>query len=225
MSYQTCMSLFCRTQKKVFWKMLWNSKFFHFSFSLSVDAVSTKDTHEFECIVCQMRKYCLVSQTWKMAKKQQKNCALWSCMKPSNQTEVFEKALAILWARSVRRLRLRLLWVLPVIAIYRPLWNIVPCNQHWWIPDNVSQYLSQWKSRFDCVRRLHHSRGSSFCQTGLGAELWYYFATETHSHVSVLFWKKKASKHDQTKHYFLDLIICFQMAQRCHWAECVRKKY
>ncbi len=95
MSYQTCMSLFCRTQKKVFWKMLWNSKFFHFSFSLSVDAVNTKDTHEFDCIVCQMRKYCLVSQTWKLAKKQQKNCALWSCMKPSNQTEAFEKALAI----------------------------------------------------------------------------------------------------------------------------------
>lgn len=172
-----------------------------------------------------MCKYCLVSQTWKLAQKKTKKLCTMKLHEAKQSYWGFWESSCYFCVRGLCDV-----WdsdcfeFLPVVAIYRPLWNIVPCNQHWWIPDNVSQYLSQWKSRFDCVWRRHHSRGSSFCQTGLGAELWYYFATETHSHVSVLFWKKKASKNDQTKHYFLDLIICFQTAQRCHW-KCVRKKY
>ncbi len=162
--------------------------------------------YEFECIVCQMCKYCLVSQTWKLAiqtvhyEAKQSDWGFWES----------------LCYFCVRRL-----------SFCQSLLFIGPCETLSSVTntdESLTMCHNVWaKERADLCSMAHHSRGSSFCQTGLGAELWYYFATETHSHVSV--WKRKASKHDQTKHYFLDVIICFQTAHRCHSAECVRKKY
>lgn len=119
---------------------------------------------------------------------------------------------------------------LPVIAIYKPLWNIVLCNQHWWIPDNVSQYLSQWKSRCDCVRRLIIAEGLHSVRQGWALVFDFtlsvlFLDIETHSHVSFLFWKKPANMTTWPNEVlFLDLIV-FPDAQRCHWMEGVGEKY
>lgn len=99
-----------------------------------------------------------------------KNCALWS---QAIRLRFLRKLVLFLCARSETQTALSFCQSLLFIGPCETLSSVTNTDESLTMCHNI------WANESaDLCSMAHHSI-SSFCQTGLGAELWYYFATET----------------------------------------------